>query len=247
MAAVALYKLAKGDAPRLKHDGVNLAFGLIGIALIAVFAGPRINAFNAWIDARGIGLLHRLKIGGWANVAASILILDFMGWWWHYATHRFAPLWRIHKVHHSDLEVNFSTTYRTHWAETALEIAARMAQYAIVGPSLAAIAVYELIIILLSQYQHADVQAPEPWESRLRAVFITARMHYVHHLMSPEDHDSNYGFIFSWWDALLGTYRTFEQARAASRLTTGVGEYPDAAQLTFLALLWMPFRPPNGG
>ncbi len=247
LAAVALYKLAKNDVSRLRHDAVNLACGMVGIALIAVFAGPRIDAFNVFLDAHGIGLLHRLKIAGWANVGASIVILDFLGWWWHYATHRLEPLWRIHKVHHSDLDLNFSTTYRTHWAETAAEIAARMAQYAIVGPSLAAIAIYELLIILWSQYQHADVKTTEAWESRLSAVFITARMHYVHHLMSPDDYDSNYGFLFSWWDALLGTRRDFAQARAASRLTTGIGEYRDPAQLTLRALLWMPFRPPNGG
>ena len=242
LAAVALYKLAKEDVQRLRHDAVNLACGMVGIVLIAVFAGPRINAFNASIDSRGIGMLHWLKIGGWRNVAASIVILDFLGWWWHYAEHKIEPLWRLHQVHHSDPELNFSTTYRSHWAETAAEIAGRMAQYALVGPSLVAIAVYELIIILLSQYQHTDVGMPEAWESRLSAVFITTRMHYVHHSMSPYDYGSNYGFIFSWWDALLGTYRTFEQARMAGAVTTGVGEYPDAAKLTFRELLWMPFR-----
>jgi sterol desaturase/sphingolipid hydroxylase (fatty acid hydroxylase superfamily) len=246
LAVVAVYKLAKEGAANIKHDAVNLACGMVGIVLIAVFAGPRINDFNAFVDSRGMGILHRFKIEGWANVAASIVILDFLGWWWHYATHKLKPLWRVHQVHHSDLELNFSTTYRTHWAETAAEIAARMAQYAIVGPSLVAIAIYELLIILLSQYQHVDVKMPERWESRLSAVFITARMHYVHHSTSPDDYGSNYGFIFSCWDAMLGTYRTFEQARAGSRLTTGIGEYPDASKLTFSALLWMPFRPLSG-
>ncbi|MFI5362828.1 MAG: sterol desaturase family protein [Elusimicrobiota bacterium] len=228
--------------PRLNHYMTNLAFGAVGIAMMAIFAGPHINDWNHFLDVHSIGLLHWLHVGGWKNVVASITILDFMGWWWHYACHRFPLMWRLHKVHHSDIEYNFSTTYRTHWAEMAAEIAGRMTMYALVGPTLLAITIYELIILILSQYQHANIKMPERVENFLSRFFMTSHKHYIHHSMDQDDYDTNYGFIFAAWDKWFKTFKNYDPDHLSNHMTTGIREYPRAQDLTFFKLLWMPFR-----
>ncbi len=234
--------LHKPLMPRLQHYATNLAFGAIGIAMMAIFAGPHINDWNNFLNAHSIGLLHWLHVTGWKNVVASIAILDLMGWWWHYACHRFPLMWRLHKVHHSDLEYNFSTTYRTHWAEMAAELAGRMVMYALVGPTLLAITVYELIILALSQYQHADIKMPERLEEFLSRFFMTSHKHFIHHSLDADDYDTNYGFIFAYWDKLFGTFKSYAPEHLSNKISTGIREFPRAQDLTFFKLLWMPFR-----
>jgi sterol desaturase/sphingolipid hydroxylase (fatty acid hydroxylase superfamily) len=234
--------LHKSVLPRLNHYLTNLAFGAVGIAMIAIFAGPHINNFNHFLDVHNVGLLRWLHVGGWKNVAAGITILDFMGWWWHYACHRFPLMWRLHKVHHSDVEYNFSTTYRTHWAEMAAEILGRMVMYAIVGPSLLTITIYEIIILGLAQYQHANIKMPERLEAALSRLIMTSHKHFIHHSLDVDDYDSNYGFIFTFWDKLFGTYKSYSPDHLSNKISTGIREYPRAQDLTFFKLLWMPFR-----
>ncbi|MFI5350328.1 MAG: sterol desaturase family protein [Elusimicrobiota bacterium] len=228
--------------PRLNHYLTNLAFGAVGIAMIAVFAGPHINEFNHFLDVHNVGLLRWLHVGGWKNVVAGITILDFMGWWWHYACHRYPLMWRLHKVHHSDIEYNFSTTYRTHWAEMFAEILGRCVMYALVGPTLLTITIYEIIIMGLAQYQHANIKMPEKLEAVLSRWFMTSHKHFIHHSLDASDYDTNYGFIFAAWDKMFGTYKSYDTAHLSNDMGTGIREYPRAQDLTFFKLLWMPFR-----
>lgn len=225
-----------------RHFGVNIALGAVGIAATAIFAGSYIDAFYRSVSSHGIGFLHAIGVEGWKNTAASIVLLDFAGWWWHYACHRYPLLWRLHKVHHSDHEYDFSTAYRTHWAEMAVETLERLTMYALVGPTLATMAVYEVITVLLSQFQHANVRLPERWESLLSRLFITSHKHYIHHSMNPRDYDTNYGILFSLWDKLFGTFRAYELTGPDAEFPTGIREYPNARELGFWTLMWMPFR-----
>jgi sterol desaturase/sphingolipid hydroxylase (fatty acid hydroxylase superfamily) len=239
---VAATDLHKPLLPRLNHYLTNLAFGAVGIALVATFAGPHVNDWNHFLDAHNVGLLRWLHVGGWKNIVASITILDFMGWWWHYAYHRIPLFWRLHKVHHSDIEYNFSTTYRTHWLEMLTEIGGRMAMYALVGPTLLAITIYEIIILGLSQYQHANIKMPTRLEAILSKLFMSSHKHFIHHSMDADDYDTNFGFIFVFWDKLFGTFKNYAPEHLTNNITTGIREYPRAKDLTFLKLLWMPFR-----
>jgi sterol desaturase/sphingolipid hydroxylase (fatty acid hydroxylase superfamily) len=234
--------LHKPFLPRLGHYVANLLFGAVGIGMVAVFAGPHINDWNHFLDAHNIGLLRWLHVGGWKNVVAAITILDFMGWWWHYACHRFPLMWRLHKVHHSDMEYDFSTTYRTHWAEMAAELAGRMVMYALVGPTLLTITIYEIIILALSQYQHSNVRMPARWEEALSRFFLTSHKHFIHHSLEIDDYDTNYGFIFACWDKMFGTFKSYNPEHLSTKIYTGVREYPRAQDLTFFKLMWMPFR-----
>ena len=234
--------LHKSILPRLNHYMTNLAFGAVGIAMIAIFAGPHIDDFNHFLNAHNVGLLRWLHVGGWKNVVAGLTMLDFLGWWWHYACHRFPLMWRLHKVHHSDIEYNFSTTYRTHWAEMAAEILGRMAMYALVGPSLLTITINEIIILGLAQYQHANIKMPARLEAIMSRVFMTSHKHFIHHSLDVDDYDTNYGFIFTLWDKIFGTFKTYSTEHLSNNISTGIREYPRAQDLTFFKLLWMPFR-----
>ena len=234
--------LHKPVQPQLKHFLTNMTLAAIGIAAIAVIAGPYISTFNNFIDSHSIGILHWLGVKGWANVAASMVILDFMDWCMHYASHKYSWLWRLHKVHHTDLDYDLSTTYRMHPFETAVIMLFGLVEFAIVGPNLLAMAIGDLVAIVMGQYQHANITMPDWIENFLSKFFMTSHKHYIHHSMAPDEYDSNYGHIFSFWDRLLGTFKNFAPAYLNGKVKPGIREYPNPQELTVVKLLLMPFQ-----
>ncbi|MFI5362825.1 MAG: sterol desaturase family protein [Elusimicrobiota bacterium] len=248
-ARFAAAPLHKPIQPALKHFLTNMTLAAIGIAAIAVVAGPYISTFNNWVDSHSIGILHWLGVKGWANVAASMVMLDFLDYLMHYASHRFSWLWRLHKVHHTDLDYDLSTTYRMHPLETAAVMLFGLLEFVVVGPNLLAMTIGDLIAIVMGQYQHANITMPEPVENFLSKFFMTSHKHFIHHAMSPDDYDSNYGHIFSFWDRLLGTFKNHEP-KYLHGIVPGIREYPNPQELTVIKLLKMPFerqapRPPK--
>ncbi|MFI5350326.1 MAG: sterol desaturase family protein [Elusimicrobiota bacterium] len=234
--------LHKPVQPELRHFLTNLGLGAVGIAIVATLFGPQIQAFNHFIDTHGIGLLHWLHITGWKNVVASLVMMDFIDWSIHYASHRFPLLWRLHKVHHTDLDYDLSTTFRMHPLETILGMLGGLAEFALIGPNLLAMTIADLIAITQGQYQHANIRMPEWLEKWMSYLFITSHKHYIHHSMSAEDYDTNYGHIFSFWDKLFGTYKNYAPGHLTGKMSPGLRDYPNPQELGIIKLLLMPFE-----
>jgi sterol desaturase/sphingolipid hydroxylase (fatty acid hydroxylase superfamily) len=161
-------------------------------------------------EVHGFGLLHWVA-GGWpvpVRVLAALVLLDAWTYAWHRAAHEIPALWRFHRVHHSDPTMDVTTANRFHPGEIAISSVLRIAVVPLLGIHFGELVLYETLLQLLVQLQHANVALPPVLERALGAVLVTPGMHKVHHSVERRETDSNYGSLGSFWDRLLGTYRS---------------------------------------
>lgn len=223
--------------PPAYHFWTNLTFGVLGGAAATYVTSSPEASIRGFLDAQGWGLLHRLGVKGWANVAASFVALDLANCLNHWLFHKIPFLWRFHKVHHSETHFDYSTFFRTHWGEDVLELVPGMVWIALLGPTMTATLVYEVFDRLWSQLQHSNLRLPRRMEEALSILLLTPEKHFLHHSSNPVQTDSNYATFFAW-DRLLGTYRADDPAT----VVPGLAEYPEPTRLGFWALTAMPFR-----
>lgn len=165
-------------------------------------------AVGAAIDAtaQGWGLLNYLNWPSWIEVTLAILILDFAIWAQHLITHKIPVLWRLHRVHHADVDMDVTTAIRFHPVEIALSMLLKIGLVYLLGPSAVAVILFEILLNGTALFNHANVRLPAGFDAALRRVLVTPDMHRVHHSVHRNEHDSNYGFSLSIWDRLFGTY-----------------------------------------
>lgn len=225
---------------RWRRYATNLFItGSNALVLSGLLGGALVAAYQAFELGR-VGLLHGLGVGPWLTVCLTILLLDGVTYAWHRAYHGLPLLWRMHRVHHSDLSLDVTSSGRFHLMEMALSALFRLGVIASLGLSLAGIVAFEIVFGLLNQLEHANVSLGR-WDAPLRRVFVTPDMHRVHHSQVKAHTNSNYGTIFSFWDRLFGTYQEVRDQRA---LLIGLPEYPQPEAVTAGKVLAMPFGPP---
>lgn len=173
-----------------------LAFGL---PLLAVGAAMDANA-------QGWGLFNWLDWPDWVEIIAAILILDFAIWAQHLITHKIPLLWRLHRVHHADRDMDVTTAIRFHPIEIALSMLLKIGLVYLLGPAAVAVVLFEIMLNGTAMFNHANIRLPLAIDRVVRMVLVTPDMHRVHHSVYREEHDSNYGFSLSIWDRMLGTY-----------------------------------------
>ena len=231
-------------AERRVHAARNLALGLVNaLAVALVFAGLWV-AVAAWADARGVGLLNVLRdragLPGWAHALFAVLLLDAWTYAWHRINHRIPLLWRFHRVHHADAEMDVTTASRFHVGELVLSSLLRVPLIALTGVYAWELVLYETALFAVVQFHHANVALPERLDRALRAFIVTPSLHKVHHSRWRPETDSNYSSLFSWWDRLFGTFRT--RARL-SDVRLGLDAFDAPEHATLGGLLRMPFTP----
>ena len=165
-------------------------------------------AVGAAMDAgsNGWGLFNKLALGPVFETILAILIFDFAIWAQHLITHKVPLLWRLHRVHHADRDIDVTTAIRFHPVEIALSMLLKIGLVYLLGPSAIAIILFEIILNSTAMFNHANMRLPLGLDRILRLVLVTPDMHRVHHSTLRQEHDSNYGFALSIWDRLLGTY-----------------------------------------
>lgn len=226
--------------PRWRRYAINLfIMGSNALVLSLILGGAIIAAYHTF-ELRGMGVLHRLGIESWWNVALTVAFLDAVTYVWHRAYHGVPVMWRMHRVHHSDRDVDVTTSGRFHLAEMVLSALFRLGVLALWGAVAGGVVIFEILFGLMNQLEHANLQLPERADRCLRAVFVTPAMHRVHHSRIPEHTNSNYATIFSWWDRMCGTYRVEPDQH---RLVLGLPEYSRADDVTFGKVLALPFGP----
>ena len=216
--------------------------GSNALILTVLLGGLIVVAYHS-LELQRFGLLHRLGIASWWNVLLTVMLLDGVTYFWHRAYHGVPLMWRMHRVHHSDRDLDVTTSGRFHLTEMVLSAVFRLGVIALWGPLVAGVVMFEIVFGLLNQLEHANLQLPERLDTALRVVFVTPAMHRVHHSQVPEHTNSNYSTIFSWWDRLFGTYRVVTEQRS---LTIGLPEYQRPEDVTIGKVLAMPFGPPCG-
>lgn len=178
------------------------------LALRALAVGLPLLAVGAAMDAadNGWGLFNQL---GWPvglEMLLAVLIFDFAIWAQHLITHKIPLLWRLHRVHHADVDMDVTTAIRFHPVEIALSMLLKIGLVYLLGPSAIAIILFEIILNGTAMFNHANIRLPLALDAMLRRVLVTPDMHRVHHSVHRAEHDSNYGFSLSVWDRMFGTY-----------------------------------------
>jgi sterol desaturase/sphingolipid hydroxylase (fatty acid hydroxylase superfamily) len=225
-AAVALALLWSGEAwaphfehfrgglrDRLRHDARNFAFGIVNAVIAGLLFGGAAAAVAGWAEAEGVGLLRLLVLPAWAEAAVAFIVFDFWVYLWHRANHAIPFLWRFHRMHHSDRELDASTGLRFHTGEICLSAVLRLAILPLLGMTPWQLVLYEAVFLPVVLLHHSNVSLPRWIDRGLLALVVTPAMHRVHHSRIREETDSNYGSVFPWWDRLLGTFRLRDDPR----------------------------------
>ena len=179
----------------------TLALRGLAVALPLLAIGAAIDA-----QAQGWGLFNRLNGPGWLELVLAVLILDLAIWSQHLVTHKVPFLWRFHRVHHADRDMDVTTGFRFHPVEILASMGLKIGLVYMLGPSALAVLVFEILLSGTALFNHANLALPAGLDRVLRMVLVTPDMHRVHHSVHREEHDSNYGFALSVWDRLFGTY-----------------------------------------
>ena len=194
--------------PRAGRWLTNWALSITNTVLLALMkAALGAAAVLAALDAaeRGIGLFNTLAWPGWVEVLLAFLALDLAIWAQHLVSHKIPILWRLHRVHHADRDVDVTTAIRFHPIEIGLSMLLKIALVYVLGAAVLAVVIFEIVLNGAAMFNHANVRlgAADRW---LRLAVVTPDMHRIHHSTDRREHDANYGFNLSIWDRLLGTY-----------------------------------------
>jgi sterol desaturase/sphingolipid hydroxylase (fatty acid hydroxylase superfamily) len=204
-----------------RHASVNLTFTVVHLVIHTAFALV-IVLLSDMSKANGLGLVYWLHASTLWTIVISFFVLDFFGGWLvHWVQHKIYPLWKFHVVHHSDNNVDVTTGLRHHPIESVLRGIFFLAAIAITGAPMYAVMIYQTVLVLSTQFAHANIHLPRWLDASLSYLFVSPAMHKVHHHWQQPYTDSNYGAVFSVWDRLLGTYKKLD----ASQIRYGLDAY----------------------
>jgi sterol desaturase/sphingolipid hydroxylase (fatty acid hydroxylase superfamily) len=227
--------------PRTRRWPANLGIIVVdSIVLRLVF--PILAVGMAGLaEARGWGLFNGMEAPFWLAFIASLLLLDLIIYAQHVVFHKIPLLWRLHRMHHTDLDFDVTTALRFHPLEIVLSMLIKLAVVILLGAPAVAVMVFEVILNATAMFNHGNVGLP-PWlDQRLRWLLVTPDMHRVHHSVLVEETDSNFGFNLPWWDRLFGTYR--DQPREGhTGMTIGLDYFRDERATRLDRLLLQPFQ-----
>lgn len=232
---------ARGDAKRAMRQVSNISLIVIDSVLVRIAFPIIAVALAVQIHAHGGGLFGHLDWPQWIEIALAVVIFDAAIYWQHRLLHRFAVLWRMHRVHHTDTAFDVTTALRFHPFEMAFSLTIQLGVVVALGPHPAAVVIFAILLSAASLFTHADFALPPTIERVVRWIVVTPTMHRIHHSIVRKETDSNYGFLLSVWDRIFGSYR----ARAASpqaSMPIGLEYWRDPASLRLDQLLIQPFR-----
>ncbi|MGV1098255.1 sterol desaturase family protein [Thiovibrio sp. JS02] len=216
----------------------NLPLSILNGTLYHLLYTAGILAMAHDVERRQLGLLNAYELPAWLKIGLGILILDFFIYLWHQLTHTLPLLWRFHRVHHSDLNMDVSTASRFHLGEFLVTGLIRLAVIHTFGIGLTAYALFELLVNLSVQFHHSSIRVNGEFERWWALLFVPPFLHRIHHSVKIRERDSNYGVIFSIWDRMLGTLTT---EVAQESIVIGIGSHRKIEKLDFRHLLVMPF------
>ncbi len=213
----------------------SLALRLLGPISALIAADYALD--NSW----GLLALSPLPLPLWLEFIIGFLLLDLAIYWQHVASHKIALLWRFHRIHHADRDIDASTGIRFHPIEVAFSMIYKCLVIIALGPITIAVFAFEVILNASAMFNHANVKLPLKLDRLLRLVVVTPDVHRVHHSVIPNETNSNYGFFVIFWDRLFGTY--IEQPKEGHiDMTIGLSEYQSNKPSSFSWVIFNPFR-----
>jgi sterol desaturase/sphingolipid hydroxylase (fatty acid hydroxylase superfamily) len=248
-AAIALWELA---APRRRLATSKARRWLANIGIVAintalvrlVFASAAVGV-AALAAERGTGLFNAIALPAWLEIVLAVVILDFVIYLQHVLFHAVPALWRLHMMHHADLDLDVTSGARFHPVEILLSMVIKIAVVSALGPPVAAVVAFEVVLNATAMFNHGNLRLPEGVDRVLRLLVVTPDMHRVHHSAVAAETNSNFGFNLPWWDRLLGTYRA-QPAAGHEGMTLGLAQFRDPERLTLAHILVLPWRGETG-
>ena len=188
----------------------------------------------------GWGLLNYFSMPYWFEVALAVIVLDLVIYLQHVMFHTVPVLWRLHMMHHADLDIDVTTGLRFHPIEMILSMGIKLSTVVLIGPSVLALLIFEILLNGTSMFNHSNVRLPTNIDRTLRLFVVTPDMHRVHHSVIIRETNSNFGFNLPWWDRLFGTYRD-QPVAGHLGMTIGLSQFRNPRRLSFLWILALPF------
>jgi len=219
----------------------NLGLTAFNALLLYLFFSTAMFRTSEYVMHHQSGLLHLFHLSYWTKLFIALAFFDFVLYVWHFLNHKMPLLWRLHRVHHSDLNLDVSSASRFHIGELGISAMIKIGSIFFLGADMLMVMVFESAVVLFTQFHHSSLKVPVRFERIYWTLFVPPSMHRIHHSVVIKERDSNYGAIFSFWDRIFGTLRRDEDQE---RIRIGMGAYQRPESLNFLRLLWMPFTRP---
>lgn len=245
-AIVALLEAAFPKRPptesKWRRWGINLGLIVVNVVVQRLTVGALAFATALYALEHGWGLFNALDLPWWVEAVAAFLVLDFAIYLQHVMSHALPVFWRLHRVHHADLDIDLTSGLRFHPIEILVSLVYKAAIVTAIGADPWVVVTFEAVLNGAAVFTHGNIRMPGKLDTTLRWVVCTPDMHRVHHSIVPEETNTNFGFFLSVWDRLCGTAHHAPPAAGHERVPLGLAEFRDQAQLGLLHLLALPFR-----
>jgi sterol desaturase/sphingolipid hydroxylase (fatty acid hydroxylase superfamily) len=223
----------------------NLAVVALDSLLVRLLFPVTVVGLALLAEARGWGLFNALSLPAWVAVPLAVILLDLAIYFQHVLLHAVPVLWRLHRMHHADLEFDVTTGVRFHPIEIVLSVVIKLGVVAALGAPAVGVLIFEVLLNATSMFNHGNVRMPAAFDRALRWIMVTPDMHRVHHSIASRETNSNFGFNLPWWDRLFGTYRD-QPAAGHEKMTIGIEQFRDPAELRIDRMLLQPLRDASG-
>jgi len=234
-----IFPSREDTASNLPRWFANIALSVINAVVVGLIAGTILTATLSIAKGKNFGLLATLPLSPWIKIFLGVVFLDFLLYIWHLVNHVVPFFWRFHQVHHSDLDLDVTTASRFHFGEIAMAMLIRSQLILILGPEILVFIIFDTLVVLTSQFHHSKIRLPIWLEKIYWVFFVPPKMHLIHHSTIPEELNSNYGTIFSFWDRLFGTLTVTPRLE---KVEIGLNVYRSKEDVSFSKILVMPFR-----
>jgi len=219
----------------------NFGISILNTAVVALIIPVVGTGVALLANEMDWGLFNWLDIPSLLSIPAYILAFDLTIYLQHRLFHSFKSLWRLHRVHHTDLDYDVSTGVRFHPLSILLSAAIKLCLIVLLGPPAVAVLIAELVLNATSMFNHSNIKLPSRLDAALRYFIVTPDMHRIHHSAEAKEHSRNFGFNFPWWDKLFDTY-TDQPSKEYAAIEIGIRGYQEENSINLFSLLAQPFR-----
>lgn len=218
----------------------NIGIVIFNTVLLRLLVPAGAVGVAAWVGYHGWGVLNNVPLPYWFEVLIAVIVLDFVIYLQHVMFHAVPTFWRLHMMHHADMDFDLTTGTRFHPLEIVVSMLIKISAVMVIGPPVLGVIIFEILLNGTAMFNHGNLKVPLGVDRILRLFVVTPDMHRVHHSVFPSETNSNFGFNLPWWDRLMGTYRP-QPSRGHDGMTIGLNQFRDPGRLTLPWLFVMPF------
>jgi len=220
----------------------NIALVFLNSILLRLIFPLAAVGMTLFVGQQNWGVLNYFELPSVLEFIIAILVMDLVIYLQHVMVHALPMLWRLHRVHHADLDFDVTTGSRFHPLEILLSMLIKFTTIIVLGPTVVAVVVFEILLNLTSMFNHSNVYIHPTIDKWLRLIVVTPDMHRVHHSIEDDETNSNFGFNLPWWDRLFATYKP-QPRKGHTGMTIGINKFRDASETSWLpAMLTLPFK-----